>query len=198
MNAILRDGPAGGEAVTVPEPLPRTLSIEVRPQIPDGPVQPGDEFPTVSGPVYGYKLAPVPMAGAYAVNSPAPTIMWTAFYVYDAGANPELADHQVCVKEEHLDVDRTWDIIDGPEEVGPEGRDSRAFRYRYRQRDTEKSAVVYLSGTAVCSPQGLEPHIGEIVLSYGAAALVKSLRLGRAPNAITVYSNGGIIEDPAV
>jgi hypothetical protein len=175
--------------------LPLSLSVEVRPEIPDGPVQPGDEFPIVSGPTYGYNLARIPAVGGYAVTNPE-AITWTAFYVYDESANAELANHAVSVNELELDADRDWDIIDGPVEVGSEGKDSSVFRYRYRRGDVEKSATVVLSGTAMASPEGMEPHIGEIVWSYGAAALIKSLRVGKMPESINVYSDGRTIRIP--
>jgi hypothetical protein len=194
MNAILRDGPAGGSAVEVPQPLPPALRVEVRPQIPDGPVQPGEAFPTVSGPNYGYALARIPVVGTKVGDNP--NTMWTAFYVYDANANAELAEHEVSVNEEELDADRTWEIIDGPIEIDAEGKDSRVFQYRYEQREVQQNATVILSGTAMASPEGLEAHIAEIVWSYGAAALIASLRKGKMPESITVFSDGRVIESP--
>ncbi len=195
MNAILRDGPVGGAAVQVPHPLPPTLGVEVRPEIPEGPVQPGDEFPTVSGPTYRYRLAPVPMVGTY-LNSDPKTAMWTAFYVYDEDANAELAVHALSVHEDELDTDRDWDIIDGPTPLDPEGHDSSLFAYRYRRGDEEKNVTVTLSGTAMASPEGLETIIAEMVWSRGASALIASLRKGRVPQSITVFSDGRIIEAP--
>ena len=50
MNANIRDGPAGGAVGEVPQPPPETLSVEVRPEVPEGPIRPGDDFPTASGP----------------------------------------------------------------------------------------------------------------------------------------------------
>ncbi|MGD0452399.1 MAG: hypothetical protein ABSB69_02270 [Solirubrobacteraceae bacterium] len=196
MNAIIRDGPAGGAVVEVPQPPPETLSVEVRPEVPEGPIRPGDEFPTVSGPAHGYRLSqPVGMVGTQIGNDPG-TATWMAFYGYDEGANAELAEHAVSVHELELDIDRDWDIIDGPIEVGSEGHDSSVFRYRYRRGDVEKTATVTLSGTAMASPEGLESHIAEMVWSLGASALIAALRKGRTPEAITVYSDGRIIEAP--
>jgi hypothetical protein len=196
MNAIIRDGPAGGAVVEVPQPPPNTLSIEVRPEVPEGPIQPGDEFPTVSGPTCGYRLSqPVGMVGTQIGGDPA-TLTWMAFYAYDEGANVELAEHAVSVHELELDTNRDWDIIDGPIKVGSEGHDSSVFRYRYRRGDVEKNATVKLSGTAMASPEGLQSHIAEMVWSLGASALIAALRKGRMPEAITVYSDGRIIEAP--
>jgi hypothetical protein len=195
VNAILRDGPAGGVAVEVPQPPPPTLSVEVRPEVPEGPVQPGDEFPTVGGPTYAYRLAPVPMVGTYVNNDPK-TAMWTTFYVYDKDAQAELADQSLSVHELELDAGRDWDIIDGPTQVDPEGRDASMFRYRYRREAAEKNVAVVLSGSAMASVEGLEVHIAEIVWSRGAAALIKSLRDGKMPDSITVFSDGRIIESP--
>jgi hypothetical protein len=91
MNAIIRDGPAAGAVVEVPQPPPKRLSVEVRPEVPEGPIQPGDEFPTVSGPAYAYRLAqPIGMVGTQIANDPA-TMTWMAFYAYEDGANAELA-----------------------------------------------------------------------------------------------------------
>jgi hypothetical protein len=196
MNAILRDGPAGGAVVEVPQPPPHTLSVEVRPEVPEGAVQPGQAFPTVSGPAYGYKLsAPIGVVGTEIAKEPK-TRTWTAFYVYDEEANAELAEVEVSVAEVELDAERDWDIIDGPTVVDPEGKDSSMFRYRYRRDTVEKNVTVTLSGTAMASVDGLEPHIAEIVWSRGAAALIDSLRKRRMPESITVYSDGRIIEAP--
>jgi hypothetical protein len=196
VNAIIRDGPAGGAVVQVPWPLPQTLSVEVRPEVPEGPIQPGDEFPTISGPTHGYRLSrPVGMVGTQIANDPA-TMTWMAFYAYDEGANAELAEHAVSVHELELDTNRDWDIIDGPTEVGSEGHDSSVFRYRYQRGDVETGATVKLSGTVMASPEGLETHVAEIVWSLGASALIAALRKGRMPETITVYSDGRIIEEP--
>jgi hypothetical protein len=74
MQAILRDGPAGGAVVEIPRQPPGTLSVEVRPEIPEGPIQPGDEFPTVSGPAYGYRLSwPVGMVATQMAHDPTTT-----------------------------------------------------------------------------------------------------------------------------
>jgi hypothetical protein len=108
MNAIIRDGPAGGAVVELPQPPPKTLSIEVRPEVPDGPIRLGDEFQTVSGPTWGYRLSqPVGMVGTQIGNDPA-TMTWMSFYGYDEGANVELAEHAVSVHEPELDTNRDW------------------------------------------------------------------------------------------
>lgn len=186
MNAIIRDGPAGGAVVQVPQPPRKTLSVEVRPEVPEGPIQPGDEFPTVSGPAYAYRLThPVGMVGTQISSDPA-TMTWMAFYEYDEGANAELAEHAVSVHELELDTDRDWDIVEGPIEVGTEGHDSSVFRYRYRRGDVETTATVKLSGTAMASPEGLESHIAEMVWSLGASALIAALRKGGTPEAISL------------
>jgi hypothetical protein len=197
MNAILRDGPAGGAAVEVPQPPPSTLGVEVRPEVPESSIQPGQEFPTVSGPTYGYRLSGpgIGLVGTEVGNDPR-TRTWTAFYVVDEDANPELAEHALSVDEVELDAHRDWDIIDGPAEVGSEGKDSTVFRYRYRRGDVEKTAAVVLSGTAMASVEGLDIPIAEVVWSRGASALIASLRMGKMPESITVYSDGRIIEAP--
>ena len=135
------------------------------------------------------------MVGAQIGNDPA-TVTWIAFYGYDEGANAELAEYAVSVHKIELDIDRDWDIIDGPIEVGSEGHDSSVFRYRYRRANVEQTATVTVSGTAMASPEGLESHISEMVWSLGASALIAALRKGRTPEAITVYSDGRIIEAP--
>jgi len=196
MNAIIRDGPAAGAVVEVPQPPPKTLSVEVRPEVPEGSIQPGDEFPTVSGPAYAYRLdQPIGMVGTQIANDPA-TMTWMAFYAYEEGASAELAEYDVSVHELELDTNRDWDIIEGPIEVGSEGHDSSVFRYRYRRGDVEKGATVKLSGTAMASPEGLDSHVAEMVWSFGASAMIAALRKGHTPDAITVYSDGRIIEAP--
>lgn len=140
MQGILRDGPAGGAVVEIPRQPPETLSVEVRPEVPEGPIQPGDEFPTVSGPTYGYRLSwPVGMVATQMANDPT-TTAWMAFYEFDDGASAELAEYAVSVHELELDADRDWDIIDGPAEIGSEGRDSSIFRYRYRRGEEERAS----------------------------------------------------------
>lgn len=168
----------------------------MRPEVPEGPIQPGEEFPTVSGPTYGYRLSwPIGRVATQIANDPT-TTTWMAFYTYDDSANAELAECSVSVHELELDGDRDWDIIDGPTEIGSEGRDSSVFRYRYRRGDIEKNLTVKLSGTAMTSPEGLDTHAPEVIWSCGASALIAALRSGRMPETITVSSDGRVVETP--
>jgi hypothetical protein len=88
-----------------------------------------------------------------------------------------------------------WEILDGPVEIDPEGRDSSVFGFLYRIGEDEQTATVTLSGTVMASTEGLTPVLAEMVWSKGRTALIASLRQGKRPRSITVFSEGRILED---
>ena len=90
-----------------------------------------------------------------------------------------------------------WEIMEG-QEIEPEGRDARIFRWHYRQAEIEQDVFVQISATAMSSAtEALPPPVGAIVATNGRAAVEESLSRGRVPLRIKVDAAGNIWEEPA-
>jgi hypothetical protein len=88
-----------------------------------------------------------------------------------------------------------WEILEGPTEVDPEGKDARVFRFRYRSGEAQQNATVILSGSMLASLG--HPWSSPFLSIWRArSALVEALKKGRRPESITVFSDGRIIEYP--
>ena len=84
-----------------------------------------------------------------------------------------------------------WTITNGPTEVPAGDADERLFRYDVARGGENAAVTVAISGSLMASgPDGLAAPLGAIVSTYGRAAVEDELQRGRAPERITVSTQG--------
>jgi hypothetical protein len=84
-----------------------------------------------------------------------------------------------------------WSITRGPTEVPAADADARLFRYDVARRDVRSVVTVAISGSLMASgPEGLAVPLGAIVATHGRAAVEDEIQRGRAPERITVGTQG--------
>jgi hypothetical protein len=84
-----------------------------------------------------------------------------------------------------------WNITRGPTAVPAADADARLFRYDVARGDMQSVITVAISGSLMASgPDGLAVPRGAIVATQGRAAVEDEIQRGRAPERITVGTQG--------